>query len=220
VSFGLLVLVAIATAVAIIVVALIVSELVRVVIEGVGLAAPERRSLPPDGEEPVLPFDEDLAPPFAFALAPETLDEPRVEFPETPRELHVPQGKGRRVPVKHLTRSKAAPNDVGVGEEGDSRVSDDDGSAYVRLGEDVTAVLTAAEHAATQIRDTAVREAEETRLAANENAAATLAEAQAVRAEADTYDEETPTRVPSGRSRRRRSKRTWCVPMPRKRRTS
>lgn len=55
----------------------------------------------------------------------------------------------------------------------------------VRLGEDVTAVLTAAEQAAAQTRETALREAEQTKLAAGEKAAATLADAEARRAEAD-----------------------------------
>jgi hypothetical protein len=189
VSFALLVLVAIVTAVAIIVVALSLSKLVRGVIEGAGLAAPERRSPAPNDEQPVPLFDEDRVPPFAFELAPEMPDEPRVEVPETPLEPYVPPG--RRVPVKYLTRSKAAPSDVGVGEEAESRVNDDDGSTYERLGEDVTAVLTAAEHAAAQIRDKAVKDAEDKRRAADENAAAMVKEAQAVRAEADRYSEQT-----------------------------
>jgi hypothetical protein len=55
----------------------------------------------------------------------------------------------------------------------------------------VTAVLTAAEQAAAQIRETALQEAERTRLDADEKAAATLDELQARRVEVDRYSEET-----------------------------
>ena len=63
------------------------------------------------------------------------------------------------------------------------------GVALRQVGEEVTAVLTAAEHAAAQIRETAMREAEQIRLAAEEQAASTLAEADARRADADGYSE-------------------------------
>jgi hypothetical protein len=64
-------------------------------------------------------------------------------------------------------------------------------AAYRQVGEEVAAVLTAAEHAAAQIREAALREAEQTRLDADEKAAAALAEVQGRRAEADSYSEET-----------------------------
>jgi flagellar biosynthesis GTPase FlhF len=66
-----------------------------------------------------------------------------------------------------------------------------DGPAYRQVGEEVTAVLTAAEHAAAQIRKAALREAEKTRRDADERAASVLAEAEARRAEADSYSQET-----------------------------
>jgi hypothetical protein len=75
-------------------------------------------------------------------------------------------------------------------DEGD-RPADDDRAPYRQVGEEVTAVLTAAEHAAAQIRETTLHEAEQARRAAEEQAAATLADAKARRAEADRYAEET-----------------------------
>jgi hypothetical protein len=75
-------------------------------------------------------------------------------------------------------------------DEGDRRANAE-GASYRQVGEEVTAVLTAAERAAAQIRETTLQEAEQTRRAADEQAAATLAEAEARRAEADRYAEET-----------------------------
>jgi hypothetical protein len=74
-------------------------------------------------------------------------------------------------------------------DEGD-RGADRDSASYRQVGEEVTAVLTAAEHAAAQIRETTLQEAEQTRRAAEEQASATLAEAETRRADADRYAEE------------------------------
>lgn len=64
---------------------------------------------------------------------------------------------------------------------------------YGRLGEQVTAVLTTAEHAAADIRESANRDAEAIRLEAAKHAATARAEAEALRADADAYREETRT---------------------------
>jgi colicin import membrane protein len=72
-----------------------------------------------------------------------------------------------------------------------ARSVEGDGPAYRQVGEEVTAVLTAAEHAAAQIREAALRDAEATRRDADEKAASVLAEAEARRAEADSYNQET-----------------------------
>jgi hypothetical protein len=63
--------------------------------------------------------------------------------------------------------------------------------SYRQVGEEVTAILGAAEQAAVQIREAAVQEAERTSRAAEEEAVAIAAEAQSRRAEADRYSEET-----------------------------
>lgn len=93
-------------------------------------------------------------------------------------------------------QSKFERSESPVGEEAQSGAgserSDDGGTAaYRHVGDEVTAVLTAAEQAAAQIRETALKEAERTRLDGDERAAATLAESQARRVEMDRYSEET-----------------------------
>jgi hypothetical protein len=91
-----------------------------------------------------------------------------------------------------LRRAKSEPRTARMGEKAEVPMGEDDaGRSYVRVGEEVTAVLSAAEHAAAQIRKAAVKEAEETRRAADKNAAATLAQADTARAEADAYEKET-----------------------------
>jgi hypothetical protein len=61
---------------------------------------------------------------------------------------------------------------------------------YVRLGEQVTAVLTTAEQAAAEIRESANRDAEHIRGEAKKQAAAFKAQAEALRADADAYAEQ------------------------------
>jgi hypothetical protein len=106
---------------------------------------------------------------------------------------HVPPR--RSVHVKYFRQAKVE-HGGRVGEQASPGPGSEAGieagsAAYRHVGEEVTAVLTAAEDAAAQIRDAALRDAEQTRLAADEQAAATLAEAQARRAEADGYTRET-----------------------------
>jgi hypothetical protein len=102
---------------------------------------------------------------------------------------------GRTVDVKQFRRSNEQ-SEQPIGEDA-QLVPATDGSAeggtdtYRQVGEEVTAVLTAAEHVAAQIREAAVQEAEQTRLAAEEQAAATLAEAEVRRTDADSYSEVT-----------------------------
>lgn len=102
---------------------------------------------------------------------------------------------GRSTDMK-FRQSKLDPGEPQAAEEAQAEApregSDDGGSpAYRHVGDEVTAVLTAAEQAAAQIRETALKDAERTRLDADERAAATLAESEARRLEADSYSEET-----------------------------
>jgi hypothetical protein len=102
--------------------------------------------------------------------------------------------------VKHFGQSKAKSD-----RESDERPSVADAEAraeenpgggssdYGRLGEQVTAVLTTAEQAATEIRETASQDAENIRFEAEGRAAAARAEAEAVRADAEAYREQTRT---------------------------
>jgi F0F1-type ATP synthase membrane subunit b/b' len=82
------------------------------------------------------------------------------------------------------------------GSEAEARVEENSGGGshdYGRLGEQVTAVLTTAEHAAAEIRESANHDAEAIRLEAAKHAATARAEAEALRADADAYREETRT---------------------------
>jgi hypothetical protein len=115
--------------------------------------------------------------------------------PEFPPTLVPDVDTGRSIDVK-FRQSKVERSEPRVGEEAEQgagrEASAEGGSAaYRQVGDEVTAVLTAAEHAAAHIREIALREAERTRLEANEKAAASLAEVQARRAEVDSYGEET-----------------------------
>lgn len=76
---------------------------------------------------------------------------------------------------------------------------------YARLGEQVTAVLTSAEHAAADIREAANREAEEVRLAAENKVAVAKADAERIRTEAEAYRDEIKGAADSYADERRRS---------------
>jgi hypothetical protein len=187
VTLTLVVLLAIATGIAIILTAVILSRLARAVIGGAQRAVRrgERRPLAREDEGSLIPLDEEPVPPFDFELGPEA-DGRTVEFHEASPESYASGWEARMTELMPAT----SPRDVRVAGEGDARMNDE-ASAYERLGEEVTAVLTAAEHAAAQVREAAAKEAEQKLLAAEENAAATSAEAQAVRTEADSYNEQT-----------------------------
>lgn len=100
---------------------------------------------------------------------------------------------GRSEPVKHFRKSNddkaRASEEAASMDKHEARV---EGTGdYGRLGEQVTAVLTTAEHAAAEIRESAGREGEAIRLDAEKQVAAARAEAEALRAEADSYAAET-----------------------------
>jgi hypothetical protein len=164
-------------------------------------AGPAEEPAVAGAEEPAVPSG--AASPIPLAQEPalrvgEPAGPARAEPPLRPAERllapHVPTG--RSVDVKPFRRSKFEQSERGVGDE-PGLAPAPDGSAeggsagYRQVGEEVTAVLTTAEHVAEQIRETAVQEAEQTRLAAEEQAAATLAEAEARRVDADSYGEAT-----------------------------
>jgi hypothetical protein len=180
VSFAQVLVVAFATAAGILLATLIVSKLVRAVTARAAHLAAARRVW--QGRE-----DEELFGPSALKPSLEVAGPERAELPKTPVASYVPAE--RRSGVKHLRRAKAEPRPARGGEEATMSTGDDGGHSYARVGEEVTAVLSAAEHAAAQIRDAAVKEAEATRRAADENVAETLAEAQTARGEADLYAE-------------------------------
>jgi hypothetical protein len=89
---------------------------------------------------------------------------------------------GRSEPVKVFRKS--SDDNARTSEEAASMEGSSD---YGRLGEQVTAVLTTAEHAAAEIRESAGREAEAIRLDAEKQVANARAEAEALRAEANSY---------------------------------
>jgi hypothetical protein len=200
-SSGLIIVVAISTAAAVILLSLLLTKLLHTVVDSASELAPDmsrlrglvrrRSSGARHGVRPVseratrLPRVDPIQEP-AVAAVEEPLVPPRDASPSPGSEEPVPQvapqvPAGRSAVVKEFLRAKS---DQGDRAEGES-------APYRQLGEDVTAVLTAAEHAAAQIRETTLQEAEQTRRAAEEQAAATVAEAQARRAEADRYGEET-----------------------------
>jgi hypothetical protein len=221
VSPGLIVLIAISTAVCVVVLMLVLYRLVRTVagrasdlVPKGGLrtrhAVGEQRALPPAvasagdkragraGAMPAVPVGKELLPssdkrkPVARSepAGPNPEKAPRA-FPATlvARDVH----SGRSSDVK-FRPSKSEGSEPPVGEEakqgGAGRDASADGAAYRQVGDQVTAVLTAAEHAAAELRETALREAEQTRLEADEKAAAILAETQARQAELDRYSDE------------------------------
>jgi hypothetical protein len=185
VSFAEVLLIATATAVSVFLATLILSKLVRAVVGSADLAAAQR-------ESHVRKDETRAAPSFVPEPASEAASGARAELPEKRVASYVPAE--RSFGVKHLRRERAEPRGARVSKEKEVPMSEDDaGRSYVRLGEEVSAVLSAAEHAAVQIRKGAAKQAEETRRTADENAAATLAEAQATRAEADAYERKTRT---------------------------
>lgn len=182
-SFVQVLLVATATAAGVFLATLILSKLVRTVVgSAADLSADQRGSPTRENEKRVAPS--------LLEPAPEAAAPTRPELPETRVASYVPAERSSG--VKHLRRAKTEPRAARVREKTEVPMGEDDaGRSYVRVGEEVTAVLSAAEHAAVQIRKAAVEEAKETRLAADKNAAATLAEAHTARAEADAYEKET-----------------------------
>lgn len=172
-SFAEVLVVATATAVSIILATLILSQLVRAVI---GNAENAKRFLAP-----------------AVGRAAHVAEPSPGELPATPAASYVPAERSSG--VKHLRRAKAEPRSARAGKEVEvpmgEPMGNHEGGSYARVGEEVAAVLSAAEHAAEQIRATAAEEAEETRRASEANAAATLADAQKARAEADAYANDT-----------------------------
>jgi hypothetical protein len=116
--------------------------------------------------------------------------------PAQESKVRVPSG--RSVPVKQSGQSKvenARGNEEQPGAKAsETHVEESQRAAsrdYGRLGEQVTAVLTTAEHAAAEIHEAANRDAEAIRLEAAKHAATARAEAEALRADADAYREET-----------------------------
>jgi hypothetical protein len=237
-SSELTVIIATSTAVCVIVLALVLSKLVRTMVDNASDLVPDFSRLPgrfsrrvrggwrtprPVGEErirsprveprrsvgaeradvardkPAVPVGKELLPsphkrtaPASKAPADAAHEEAPPEFPAT---LVAPDvDTGRRIDVK-FRQSKVERRERRVGEEAERgpgrEGSEGDSVAYRHVGEEVTAVLTAAEHAAAQIRETALRESERTRLDADEKAAASLVEIEARRAEVESYSEET-----------------------------
>jgi chemotaxis protein histidine kinase CheA len=124
------------------------------------------------------------------------IEEPPVQVPAAVGEPRVPQR--RSVEVKQPRQSRFERHERRGEEEAERSPQsagsvEGDSATYRHVGEEVTAVLTAAEQAAARIRETAVRAAEQTTLAAEEKAAATLADAEARRREADSYSGDTHT---------------------------
>jgi hypothetical protein len=201
-SSGLIIVVAISTAVAVVLISLLVSKLVHNVVDSASERAPDlsrlrslvrrrssgvRHRVRPVSERATrLPRVDPIQEP-AVAAVEEPLVPPRDASPSPGSEEPAPQvapqvHAGRSADVKEFVRAKF--------DQGDRR-AEGESAPYRQVGEEVTAVLTAAEHAAVQIRETTLQEAEQTRRAAEEQAAATVAEAQARRAEADRYGVET-----------------------------
>lgn len=231
-SWLIILLTAMATATGVIVLALLLSQLVRRVVD-TGLPEPTHWRLPALVSErfghawrgvrlvgkrgqrrgrtrhaPVRRRNETVTSPgrrideVRVAVRKETLpsgpliEEPAVQVPATVGDPRVPQR--RSVEVKQSRLSKFERQERRGEEEAERSPQsagsvEGDGATYRHVGEEVTAVLTAAEQAAARIRETAVRAAEQTTLAADEKAAATLAEAETRRREADSYSGETHT---------------------------
>jgi hypothetical protein len=202
-SSGLIIVVAISTAAAVILLSFLLSKLVHTVVDSASELAPDmsrlrglvrrrssrarHRARPVSERATRLPRVDPIQESAVAAVeepgvpAGDASPSPGAEEPALPVAPDVPAG--RRVDVKkEFLRAKF--------DHGDRR-ADGESAPYRQVGEEVTAVLTAAEHAAVQIRETTLQEAEQTRRAAEEQAAATVAEAQARRAEADRYGEET-----------------------------
>lgn len=120
-----------------------------------------------------------------------------------PLELHL--AEGRSTDMKQFRQSRSEQLEGPAVEEGGQQPPDEESGSYRQVGDEVAAVLTAAEHAAAQIRETALREAEQTRRAADEQAAATLAGANARQTHAAKYSDETRSAADSYAAETRRS---------------
>jgi hypothetical protein len=213
-SSELTVIIATSTAVCVIVLALVVSKLVRTMVDNASDLVPDISRLPgrfsrrvrggwrtprPVAEERRRPPHVEPRRSAGDERAGVARDKPAVqvgkELLPSPDKRTAPADTGRSIDVK-FRQSKVERGERRVGEEakrgpGREGSAEGDSVAYRHVGEEVTAVLTAAEHAAAQIRETALRESERTRLDADEKAAASLAEIEARRAEVDTYSDET-----------------------------
>jgi hypothetical protein len=99
--------------------------------------------------------------------------------------------KGRSVAVKKSHRREEERSDRPKPEAPPDENVEVGTADYARLGEQVTAVLTTAEQAAAEIRESARRDAEQLRLHAEQGATAARVEAEALRADADAYREQT-----------------------------
>jgi hypothetical protein len=166
---GITVVIAISTAAAILLVTFLVSRLVRTVVDTSG-AAPERSWFPRMVGRRWWARQTAVGPPvFQPIAAPSRGVEPsKAPAVEAPREQE-----------PALAATQAAPP------------VEPETPSYRQVGDEVTAILAAAEQAAVQIREAAVQEAERTSSAAKQEAVAIAAEAQSRRAEADRYSEET-----------------------------
>jgi hypothetical protein len=132
------------------------------------LPSPDKRRLAARNEPPD-PNPEEAPPAF-----PATLVAPDVHM-------------GRSIDVKfRQAKSEASERPIGEGaKQGSGHEGSVDGAAaYRQVGDEVTAVLTAAEQAAAELREAALREAEQTRLDADRYS-------DESRAAADAYAEET-----------------------------
>lgn len=111
--------------------------------------------------------------------------------PEVPAQVPgppVPQGRSQPVKFRETkVESKKHHEGEASGEESPAV----GGAGYAQLGEQVTAVLTTAEQAASEIRESARRDAIQLRLDAEESTKAARHESEQIRTEADKYNEET-----------------------------
>jgi hypothetical protein len=173
-SFGVMVLVALATAAVVIVATLVVSKLVRVGIASAGDFVSGERGWKAIAAKERVPAFEVGTP--AFAQSGGGSLETRIAA----------YGSNETQAAVHDQRNVAAHDDGAP-----TQIDGDGVASYAHLGEEVAAILTSAEHAAAQIREAALKEAGERRNVSEQTAAATLAEAAAVRADADRYAEAT-----------------------------
>jgi hypothetical protein len=199
-STGLLIVMATATAVTVIILALVLTKFVRTVVENASELVPDvarvpgrltrrlsrvartQRSLGAERVRPARP------PRLAGGeILPAAGDKRTAPVAED-----VPPGRSVDVKFRQPKAGSTEPVDQIAERQPEPAGSvDSDSPAYRQVGEEVAAVLTAAEHAAAQIREAALRDAEATRRDADEQAGSVLAAAQARRAEADSYSQET-----------------------------
>jgi hypothetical protein len=203
-STGVIILVAVSTAAAVILVSLLVSRLVHTVVDTDSELAPERspfRRLSGRRSSQAPLMTAPVYHPIAGLPRVEPIKETPVPADEESEPV-LPAGEASRTPVAEEPAVEVAPHVPVRGsidleelsratiEEGD-RSAEHDAASYRQVGEEVMAVLTAAEQAAVLIRETALQEAGQTRRAAEEQGAAVAAEARADRAETERYSEET-----------------------------